>query len=158
MKLNNILSDASVMLGISEDDVTNQKILFRCANLVVANVTGNYIDCVTTQDFNVTEGCINYDEFDKTFLKIVSVSCSYDLYMDHIAVRNGHVTVKYAYVPEFKSPDDVVAVMNPSTLLWGILAEYACISGLVEEAKLYNDKFEKLLFASRPTGKSRRMP
>jgi hypothetical protein len=41
--------------------------------------------------------------------------------------------------------------------LYGILAEYASISGLVNEEKIYNAKFERLLFESRTTGRGRVM-
>ena len=157
MKLKKILEQASLILGIDENDEVNQKILFRCANLVVTNVASNYVDCIASQSFFVTDGKIMYKQFKHTFLKIKSVSCRYDLFINYIAVPNGKVDVTYAYVPEFKSKN-VDINMNQSLLLYGILHEYAGISGLVDEEKLFGKKFEQLLFATRETGRARRMP
>jgi len=157
MKLKKILSDASQLLGIDESDKANQKILFRCANLVMANLASNHFDYIELQNFAVTDGKIKYINFKKTFLKIKSVSCPYELFIDYICVPNGHVTVEYACIPEFKSPNSIVSI-NQSLLLYGILNEYASISGLVDEAKLYGQKFEQLLFGTKETGKSRRLP
>jgi len=165
MELTEIIKD---IVGISAPKAsTNFSILFRCANLVASNVAVNYKDCITTQTFNVTDKKIDFTEFEKTCLKIKSVKMSgqeiqYDLFMNRLTVPNGKITVEYAYIPKFiDSEEEVAAVMgriDENVLLYGIVAEYACISGMKFEAKTFTDKFENLVTEGLYTGRARQMP
>jgi len=162
MKLKNLIQDAANMLGIDAPQKSPIfSILFRCANLVVSNVACNYEDCVATQTFDVTDGRIDLSKFKKTFLKVKSCNVNYDLYINSLSVPNGMVTVQYAYIPKFTSGNNVITTvagrLTESALLYGILAEYASISGLTDEEKRYNEKFEDLLFACTRTGSARVM-
>lgn len=145
MKLKKIIDVASVLLGVDCRDI-----LFRCANLCVSNVACNLKDCVTEQTFIVTDGKIYYNQFNYQFLKVRECNVRYEIYTDFIAVPNGKVVIEYAYIPCFtKQTEDISkigGVMNGDVLLYGILAEYASISGLWDEYKMYNEKFQILLF------------
>jgi len=168
MKIKDIIQDAGKLLGLdAPKNSANWSILFRCANLAVSNVASNYKDCITEQTFNVTDTIITFDQFNKPFLKVKSIKSggtevNYELYIDFLVVPNGKIKVQYACVPKFVSNDDDISIiggiMNEGILLYGIMAEYAYISGLVDEVKLYNDKFEQLLFGMHKSGKTRVMP
>ena len=157
MKLEKIIQEAANMLGIEAPKKSaNYRFLFRCANLVLSNIACNYRDFVTEEIFDVKNGRIDFSQFTETVLKIKDVSAPYELFLNEIVVPNGMVAVKYAYIPVFKKATD--RVFNEAIMLYGIMAEYADISGMGEDAKIYARRFEQLLFSQHCTGKTRRMP
>jgi hypothetical protein len=169
MKVKNIMENAAEILGVGDltRDDENRKILFRCANLVAANIASNYLDCKAVQTFTVTDNKINFSQFNKTFLKVKSVKTggnevsSYELFIDFLKVPNGIVEVTFACVPAFADAEDdhkIAGNYNENVLLYGILAEYAFINGMLNEAKVWNEKFEQLLFGAGKKGTAKIMP
>jgi len=178
MQLKKIIANVATILGLSDvaeltegqaTDTelmanTNYNILFRCANLVAANVAGNYRDCIATQQFTVTDNKIEFSQFGNNFLKATEIKCNgtpadFDIYINFLKVPNGTVNVTYAYIPVFESGDDETRnVLADGAFTYGILAEYSFISGMFNEAKIYNAKFEELLFGMSKTGRFGKMP
>jgi hypothetical protein len=168
MKLKNILDEAAGLLGINpQTDTQNYDFLFRCANLALTNIAGNYRDCVRVEKFTVTDGKIEFNEFRDQVLSIRDVrvgggSVKYQLYIDFIGTPNGDVTVEYNAMPRFKSAEDEVenfaGVASANAILYALMTEYAIISGLTKEAQIYDDKFKTILFASGRSGRGRVMP
>ena len=161
MTLKTITEAAAEMLGIEDNNI-----LFRCANLVVANIATNYIDCMGRQTFNVTDGKIEFSQFSRTVLHVKSAEkngqpVKFDLYVNFITVPNGVITVDYAFVPKFASTNDLVTavagIANEAILLYGILTEYATVSGLADDAKTYGARFEKLIAGMIRNGHARRL-
>jgi len=168
MKLEKLIENAAEILGIdmTQGDA-NYNILFRCANIVLMSVASTQRDCVTRQTFTVQNGQIDFEKFNQTFFKVKSVKSGgspvpYELYIDFLRVPNGTIEVEYACIPEFKSGDDDVSaiggIMTENALLYGVLAEYAAVSTMPDEAKIWDAKFRALLFNATKTGKARVMP
>lgn len=159
MKLKNVLDGAAEILGLQE---TNFSILRRCANLVLANIATNYRDCEASQIFDVTDGKIEYKAFNKTFLRAKNVRANgadahYSLFIDFLGVPNGRVEVIYFYVPAY--PDDLnyeifIPNLCEQTFIYGVITEYALISGSVNEALSWNEKFEAGLFGTSEKNKN----
>jgi hypothetical protein len=151
MKLNNIVSASAEILGLGE---SNRAILKRCAGLVLANIAANYRDCIAVQKFNTADGLVKYTAFDRTFLRVLSVRAGgaevpHSLYIDCIKVPAGAVEIRYAYVPAFDeegTADVTIPNLTEQGFTYGVLAEYAFISGMFNEAKIWNEKFEQALF------------
>lgn len=180
MKIKQIISNVATILGYTEvvnlinsnaaeEELvknTNYSILMRCANLVASNVAGNYIDCTERQSFNTADGKINYSDFNKTFLKVISVtsngqSAPFELYTYYISVPAGQVEIVYSAIPEFKSGNDdanFLGAHSQGVLTYGILTEYAFISGMFNEGKIWNERFEQLLFTATSKEKTKIMP
>jgi hypothetical protein len=154
MKQKNILEGAAEILGLQE---TSFPILRRCANLVLANIATNHRDCLAQQTFNVTDGKIEYKNFNKTFLRVKSVSTgTYSLFIDFMHVPNGRVEVKYFYIPSFSDNlEESIHIPNlaEKTFVYGVAVEYALISGMFNEAKVWNERFESGLFATNEKNK-----
>ena len=160
MKLEKIIETASEVLNVQDP-----AILKRCANLVLGNIAANYRDCIATQIFTVTTEKIQYSQFEKTFLKVKSVihggqEVDYSLFVDFVKVPNGKVTVEYCYIPVFVNANDDITVPNLSEqcFVYGVLTEYAIISGMFNEAKIWGEKFEQGLFTSNPKYKQLVLP
>lgn len=169
MKLKNIAAACAEILGLqdvvelikteagAEELKKNNSfnVLHRCANLVLGNIAGNYVECVTRQEFLVLTNRISFDRFEHDLVKILSVKkdgteVGYELYVDHMRLTNGTVDIEYAYMPHFENAESVVAVkgITEDCLIYGVLAEYAFISGMFNEAKVWNEKFEHFLFST----------
>ena len=155
MKLKDIIKASAEILNVQDD-----AILKRCANLVLSNIAANYIDCVATQNFDVVDDRIYYDQFDKTFLKIKSINCDYSLFIDYIKVPNGQRVVEYCYIPAFENDTDEIVIpgLSESCFVFGVLTEYAIISGMMNEARIWGEKFAAGLFSSNPKNKNIVMP
>ena len=168
MKVRDIIEHAAEMLCIDDitPDDTNYRILFRVANVVLANIASNYLDCVVTQTFTVKTGKIDFSQFTQTFLKVKtvkqgSVEVPYELYINFLTVPNGKIEVIYACVPSFATDQDdlnTAGGISYPILLYGMLTEYALISGMTDEAKSFGDRFESLLFTTAQSGRARVMP
>ena len=146
MKQKNILESAAEILGLQD---TSFPMLRRCANLVLATIATNHRDCEATQTFTVRDGKIEYKDFEKAFLRVKHSSVPYSLYIDFMQVPNGRVDVTYFYIPSF-TEDMQQSIHIPNlaekTFVYGVVTEYALISGMFNEAKVWNEKFEKGLF------------
>jgi len=147
MKQKNILEGAAEILGVQE---TSYSVLRRCANLVLANIATNHRDCEASQTFNVRDGKIEYKDFNKAFLRVKSVSeGTYSLFIDFMQVQNGRIKVTYLYIPNFSDDlEEVISIPNlaEETFIYGVITEYALISGMFNEAKVWNERFEAGLF------------
>jgi len=160
MKLGNIIDSAGQILNAADS-----VLLKRCANLVLGNIAVNYLDFTTAETFTVTNGQIDYSRFSKIFLRAKSVRINgaqidFSLYMGYIAVPNGAVTVEYCYVPYFTSDADDIVIpgMTEQCFVYGVLTEYAIISGMFNEAKIWAEKFADGLFKNNPKYKKIRLP
>jgi hypothetical protein len=168
MKLKNIVEASAEVLGFSEvgEGSSNFNILKRCANLVLGNISADYYDFVATQEFGyVRSGRIDLVEFEKPFLKVLRVTdgvreLDYSLYIGYIKVPVGRVQVEYAYSPSFEQGDDEVNIagLGEQGFVYGVLAEYAFISGMANEAVVWNARFEEHLFRARKAKKRVNMP
>ena len=154
MKLENIVKSASEILNVSDDII-----LKRCANLVLSNLAANYIDCVAVETFDVHDGKINYTEFDKTFLKVKKCNVDYSIFIDYLKVPNGRITVEYCYIPVFENDTDEIVVpgLSEEAFVYGVITEYAIISGMHNEAQIWGEKFESALFKGNPKHKGIRL-
>jgi hypothetical protein len=130
--------------------------------LVLANIATSYRECTASQTFDVKDGKIEYKDFDKTFLSVKKITvngaqsdCS--LFIDFLGVPNGRVEVTYLFIPEFGSnPDQEIHLpsISEQTFVYGVMTEYAIISGMFNEAKGWNERFEAGLFGANDKNKT----
>ena len=179
MKLKDIIMNASVTLGLQDVSMmlereapesellgnTNFNLLFRCANLVAGNIASNYVDTLHTEILDVVDGVLEFSAFTHRPLKIRSVvvngmPATFELFMNNIRTRSGRATVTYAFVPSFKSVEDDAGVLNVSehVITFGVLAEFAFVSGMFNEARVFNERFEHALFSKTMRKNSGTLP
>ena len=183
MKFKQIIKNVAVILGLSDvvslvNDTLkhnsqnakaelrgniNFAVLLRCVNFVVANIATNYFPLVARQSFVVTNGRIRLSEFEKPLVSIRQIArngreVEHKLHSGYINVPNGNLHVEYSYMPQIKTGEEQNPFeITPSAIEYGILSEYAFISGMMNEATVWNGKFTELLFNAK-RGRGKTMP
>ena len=167
MKIKDLITVAEQMLGRQDYDI-----LLRCANLVISNIAHNHVELVAKQALNVgTTGRINFSSLAYTPVRIKSVridgvNVAFDLFIGFIQLTHPprHQTsaeITYAAAPELTSGDDSAALVfgnvtiTPTTLLYGMLAEYAEINTMPDEQRAWREKFHQFLFGMKRDGRIR---
>ena len=179
MKIKKIISNVAKILGL--DDVVelvenrasiktiqenvNYSLLLRCTSLIVANISANFVQNVTMQSFDATDGVINLSEFSQPVQSIKQVVVNgrvvdHWLYHDKLVVPKGYVIVYFTFVPKIETGEEKVLKSLPNQVLeYGILAEYAFVSGMFNEGKVWNEKFLEMMFGIKNrTGVAVKMP
>ena len=168
MTIKKLITDAMMMLGIDVGDKVNRKILLRCANLALWDVSSNFREFVDVQTFDVVNKRIEYSQFKRQIVRPIRVidatasEVKFEVYVGCIGVPDGRMTVTYAYLPQFTNMSDKIALVdgaiNAVALFYGMLSNYASISGLTNEAAEYNAKFEKQVAQGVRCGRMRVLP
>lgn len=182
MKIKEIIKNAAIILGLSDVveviqsgtktqrlNNINFRVLLRASNLVVANLAANFTELTQKVEINFTDGRIQLSDFPSPFVRIIRVrelgrDIDFRLFIDHVALTSrqgsGIVEVEYAYLPTVKDGEECNPFPLPAAALeYGILSEYAFISGMFNEAQVWRAKLAELLFATkRKDGRSITMP
>ncbi len=157
MTITDIATEAAKL--VENGDAT---LLGQCARRAVDEVAAEYFPLVRTETRVPKNGAIDFGDF--TFLprRIYAVTCrgkavAYTYTADGLTVSETRlVRVTYAYLP----PVGDEAIVSPSvplrTLAYGTAAEYCLLSGLYDDAALWDKRFRDSLV--RLNRRGRRLP
>ena len=162
MKIKSALIDAGVMLGLdevtaaleSEDQPTGDaadeiKRLVRCANLVIGELAADLMPLKTRETLSFSPSA-EYSAFSKPPTDIYSVknesgfNVPFREYFDRVEVKtDGKYEVEYSYSPAAVALDGDIPfpALPPFVLAQGIAREYCVISGMTEEASVWDQRF-----------------
>lgn len=182
MEIINILKNACVFLKKDElleiteldgEDISTEaqqkeiNLLFRCLNLVYNAIATDYIPLITTENIIPVNGEILFTSLSKNFLDVkrmedkYGMRVNYKLYPDKILTINGEVKITYSYEPE--ELEDLTSVMESFSekvtervMAYGVAMEYSFISGLHDDASIWEKRFkDSLQIASRKKAEMR---
>ena len=177
MEIVNILKNACVFLqkdelleitefGGEEDSTEKQQkevsMLLRCLNLVYNEIATAYIPLIATETISTSNGEVKLDNFSKKVLDIRRIEdkyrfrVNYKLYPDKIFInQGGEYKITYSYQPEELESleDDMESFSEKLTervISYGVAMEYSFISGLHDDASVWEKRFKDgLLIATR---------
>lgn len=160
--------NTNVFMQTEENDLVKNEIdsnrdlrlLIRCVNLVVKEIACDYIPLLHTQKMTAVDGKIPYTQFEKTLLEIKSVkdeggnSVRYFTLPDCVAVEDGNFEVSYAFIPKdkafFDDLDFAGTKASDRVFAYGAAAEFCLISGMYDEALMWERRYkDALLVATR---------
>lgn len=138
------------------------RLLLRCVNLVVKEVACDYIPLIHTQTLTATDGKIPYSQFEKTLLEIKRVKnqkgedVRFFTLPEYMAVEDGVYEVSYAFIPRdkefFDDLDFAGTKASDRVFAYGAAAEFCLISGMYDEALMWERRYkDALLVATRKT-------
>ena len=145
--------------SITADAITTRNInlLIRCASLVLGEIASDIMPLKTKQTLSSSSGKILLSALTSKLYKIISVKkdgrkVTFKVYPTYIQLYtdDGSFEVEYNYLPSDKTAltdniDEVGMFVDARTIAYGIASEYAYISGLFEEAKMWEEKFKNAL-------------
>ena len=182
MEIVNVLKNACVFLqkdelleltefgGETESTESQQKeinILLRCLNLVYNQIATDYIPLIQTEKVVSINGEILFNSLSKKILDIKRIEdkcklrVNYKLYPDRIKTINCEVYITYTYEPnelqELTSTMETFSEkLTERVMAYGVAMEYSFISGLHDDASIWETRFKDgLLIASRKKSEMR---
>lgn len=137
--------------SLREDSARDLDILLRCCNLILGEWSQGDFPLKTTAVLCAKQGKIAYADFDRKVTDISAVEQNgkrlpVQMYYDGITVpAEGMCTVTYTFAPPTVALDDVspYAGDRPSVRLaaYGIAREYCLISGMTENAAVWDNRY-----------------
>ena len=165
----NVISLAAKLLGIydrvegylsGKSNEENQKAvesLVACFNIVENELAVDYIPIVCEETLLAASGGINYKNFSKKVVYVISVYDHTGKEVDirretsRIVLQDGSYVVRYAVAPNEKaieqSSDYEIGVFE-RILAYGVAAEYCLQKGLYEEHGVWNKKYKLAIEAA----------
>lgn len=162
MKIKSAVTDAAVMLGLDEiitalesdetpsgDAADEINRLVRCANLVLGELAADLMPLKTRETLVFSPHAL-YSAFSRPPIDIYSVTDNsgaavrFHEAFDRVEVKTGgDYTVEYSYSPSPVALTDEIPFpsLPPFVLGQGIAREYCVISGMTEEASVWDQRF-----------------
>ncbi len=168
MKLKTAIYYASMFLGLEEvseliesgetgdDEQEHEKeLLLRCANLVVSEIASDWVPLKVRESVVVKGGAIEYVALNKRVVDVYSITdkwgnkVAFREFYDRIMIADGEYEIEYSYLPENVGIDDELPFKKNSpserVIAYGIACEYSIISGMAEEASIFEQRFTDAL-------------
>jgi hypothetical protein len=164
------LIDTTELGGDSTSTEAQKKelnMLLRCLNLVYNQIATDYIPLIKTEKITPINGEILFSDLDKKILDIkriqdkFGIRVNYKLYPDKILTINGEVEITYSYEPEEITSlemdmESFSEKLTERVMAYGVAMEYSFISGLHDDASIWETRFKDgLLIAARKKSESR---
>ena len=150
------LGDEDASINAQTAQHPKLKLLVKCANLVIKEITGEYLPLLTEEEVEVRDGKINYEGLLHKVLEVRKVEdldsgLSSDFYHTptYCKLLNDGVKrarIVYSYVPldiDIEEECPLPPLVTAKTLALGICAEYSMISGMYEQSVMYSDRFKQ---------------
>ncbi len=170
MQLDNVCA-ALENSGGETDEETEKEIdrLVRCANLVLNEAASDYLPLKTTETVRAGDGLfVKYTELSKPIIDLFSVTdksgrnVKIKQYFDRmIFPYEGEFDVTYSYAPAPVKLDDELPYterLGARAVAYGTASEYAIISGMTDEAVLWDKRFKDALGLSSAVKRELRLP
>ena len=151
--------NANTNPSVTVDALTTRNInlLIRCTSLVLGEIASDIMPLKTSESLSSSSGKILLSGLTAKVYKIISVKkdgskISFKVYPTYIQIYcdDGTFEIEYNYLPSAKTTltdniDEVGNFVDLRTIAYGVASEYAYISGLFEEAKMWEEKFKNAL-------------
>lgn len=167
MKIKDAIYNAAVFLQLEDvigfienggektDEVTELvSQLERLAKLVINEIVCDYCPIKTTEKIVVSGGYFDFSELEKDVLDVYSIkqngkNISFKQSYSSVALDDGIYDIEYSYIINTGNIDSEVTFssgrITGRVVGYGIAAEYAIISGLTDEAVLWDKRYKDAL-------------
>lgn len=136
------------------------ELLTRCLNLIYDEIATDYLPLLHSESLSITNNRIAITDLEKRLINIMSLkdindkTAKYKLYPTYIELNDGSYTITYSYIPNSITINDTLedfgSKLTERILAYGVASEFALISGLYDEASLWEKRFkDAMLIASR---------
>ncbi|MBQ8407210.1 MAG: hypothetical protein IJY38_04750 [Clostridia bacterium] len=175
MEVKDILLKAAAQMGILDrvkgaydNGTANQdeevQALLKCFHLVENEVALDYIPLRAEDTLISPSGTVRFSELALKPVRIISVtdewgnSLKFKLFHDFLKTEAGKIKILYSYLPMEKDAfgeSDFQLLLSERALSFGVCAEYCLLSGLYEQANVWQNKYKDAIKAAMRSQKSR---
>jgi len=142
--------------GVPTDDEALDKLL-RCVNLVRSEIASDYYPLLTSENINCIDGRVDPVSLQKRIIDVKRITqngkaVQFKVYPDTVKTAAGEVEIEYSYLPEDEGLDGDAGFSDKiaaRVIAYGAAAEYCLITGLFEEAVIWEKRFKDSLFVSQ---------
>ena len=183
MEIKNVIKLACLFLG--KDDYENLSslggtqtetdaetkdlnFLLRCLNLTYQEIASDYIPLFATDTVETSSGKIVFSKLTKKLNEIKSVSengfrVKYMLYPDYIKTDAKTVDITYSYLPAelttlTSTLETFTNKVSEMVLAYGTAMEYCFISGLYDDATMWEKRFKDALEIKAAKKSEKKLP
>lgn len=133
------------------------KLLLKCFNLVYSELMTEYVPLKHKEKvFIRNNGVLNVGLLSKDLYKVIRVldrfnnSVPFEVFKNEITLDygSGECEIEYSYLDKKKNFSDLIEYENYPTkrvIAYGVVAEYLLITGVYDEASLWNSRFKQSL-------------
>lgn len=135
--------------------------LVRCLNLVLSEISSDYIPLLKTEEIVSTDGRVLFSQFPKNVLDIYKIVNKFNLtqqfktFSTYLETAPGELKITYSFEPEKLSQlddsiEDFSQKVGERIIAYGVAMEYCFICGLHDDASIWEKRFKDgLLIAAR---------
>lgn len=132
--------------------------LLYALNLVIVEILSEQAEVFTEEEICLENNCFNISKLSKDINRVHSITknkkeFAYKIFGDTIKTDiDGKVKIVYSYYPQKLEKEDDLKFLNSKislkTLALGVASEYCFINGFFDDAKIWEERFEKSLQAN----------
>ncbi len=153
------LLNCSYFTGTSDDMTDEQEkeldMLLRCLNLVVSDISTEYLPIYREKDITFTDGIMMLSDIDTDLFQIVSLKDHYGnnirfrIFDSHISANANYAHITYTVFAKnctLSGDIDEFSVKIPDRVLaYGTAMEYCFISSLFDDAQIWESRYKSSL-------------
>ncbi len=140
----------------------------RCLNLIIGEISCDYIPLVITEEIEVKNGVFEFENLSKIAVEILSIKdksgnlVKAKIYPAYTYLDNGKYTIEYSYVPDLLSfEDDVPSFycrLHERVFAYGVAMEYCLLCSLYDEMQIWQTRFKDSLQIAMQKRSEKRLP
>ena len=152
----------------TEAETKDLNFLLRCLNLSYLDVASDYIPLHTTETVEPTNGKIFFNSLTKKLNEIKSVNengfrVKYLMYSDCIKLDAKKVEITYSFIPDelttlSSTMETFSNKVSERVLAYGTAMEYCFISGLYDDAQIWEKRFKDALLIKSTKKSEKKLP
>ena len=135
-----------------ETEASEIEILKKCYNLVIAEIASDYCPLRAEEEVNFTDGEFSLASLSNDICKIVKLTkpngkaVKFELFGDNLRSELDTGLLTYEYIPAEQTYTDTAITFGgrvPSRVIaYGIAREFSLVSGLFEDASVWESRFK----------------
>ncbi len=143
--------------NVSDEAVDEVRTLIRCFNHVENELALDYLPLLCEEELETETGAVYYSELQRAAVRVLAVTdgwgeeIPFTLFPEYVKTGAGKIRIRYSYTPEEKfisDESDFLLYATKRLFGYGMAAEYCIMSGLYEDAAVWDKKYKDAIKAA----------
>jgi hypothetical protein len=164
-------NDAGIVISdlddINSDALYTLNLLVRCVNLTISEIATDYVPLTSQEIVTVTKDFLEYSALTKVVLDVLKIttkgaSIKFKSEPNGMPLKNARYTVEYRYLPKRGNWEDEIdyntGLVTARVVAYGVITEYCIISGLTDDAVMWDGRYRQALLTATTKSEKRVKP